>query len=166
MKAIFAIILLSLLSFTQGPGKPKVIFFLYEDCPITIYMTTYIREIKNLYNDKVEIDYVFPNAMSNYKSAMIFCEKYDIKGGNIIIDEDRSITKKYKATITPEVILISGGNQVIYQGRINDGYVSIGRRKNKVNKHDIKDAIEYLLNESNPKPIEDCPAPVGCYITQ
>jgi hypothetical protein len=128
-------------------------------------MTSHIKDLKSEYGNKIEIEYVFPNAMSNYKTATLFCEKYNIKGGNIILDKNKEYTKKYRATVTPEAVL-TYQDKIIYQGRINDGYASVGRRRGKVSQYDVKNAIEYLLNQSNPKPIQNCPEPVGCYITQ
>jgi hypothetical protein len=144
--------------------KPQVFIFLYEDCPISIYMTTYLKKIAQTYSDRIELNYVYPNALSNYKTIMTFQNKYGIENGKIILDEGQIYTKKLGATITPEAIIVLN-ETIIYKGRINDGYASFGKRRAKPTVHDLQNAILYSL-EKNRNQIKNWPAAVGCYITK
>jgi hypothetical protein len=144
--------------------KPQIFIFLYEDCPISIYMTPYIKKIAQTFDERIELNLIYPNALSNYKTIMEFQNKYGIPSGNIILDEEQKYTKKLGASITPEAFVLIK-DKIIYQGRINNGYASIGKRRTKPSIHDLENAIIYALGK-DVTPIKECPPAIGCYITQ
>lgn len=145
--------------------QPQVYLFLYEDCPITIYMTPHIKNLVEKYGQHIQFNYIYPNELSNYKTVVEFQKKYGLEGGTIEIDTDQSITKKLGANITPEAILVVNG-KIIYKGRINDGYAGLGKRRSKVMNHDLAMVINTVLEDKETAPSTYWPPAIGCYITK
>ena len=75
-----------------------------------------------------------------------------------------SITKKYNASVTPEVVLVDDSDNILYQGRINNSYAAPGRMRHGKVREDLEIAIQLLLQGKEiSKPWPD---PIGCYITK
>jgi hypothetical protein len=143
--------------------KPTVMVFIYEDCPISIYMTKDLASISETYKKDFHFKCIFPHALSNYKTASQFLNKYKLPNCELIIDTDQAITKKYGATITPEVVLINKNDELVYRGRINDGFADIGKKRNQPSDFTLRNVLQKIIqNEEIPKPWADAK---GCYIT-
>ncbi len=148
-------------SFAQ---KKQVLVFIYEDCPISIYMTKDLSEMFDIYKKDFDFKAVFPNALSNYKTASIFLEKYKLNGFELIIDEDQSLTNKYGATITPEAIVLNEQDEILFRGRINDGYFDIGKKKSKPSDFTLRKSLDKIFEDK--KVSEPWPIAKGCFITK
>jgi thiol-disulfide isomerase/thioredoxin len=161
---LFLAVIISITSMSFVPiKKPTVYIIVSEECPICIHMTLPLKNIHQKYKDKVNFKLIFPVALSNYKTMVLFQKKYGLENFEGIIDEDQSITKKLGATVTPEAIVENKNSKIIYRGRINDDYFSIGRLRKAANKSDLTEAIDAALSD---KSIElPWPKAIGCYIT-
>ncbi|MFT4536417.1 MAG: thiol-disulfide isomerase/thioredoxin [Saprospiraceae bacterium] len=165
LKLIFTVLLTaSFYSFGFGQDKLTVYIFMAEECPVCNYLGKTLKKLSTQYESEVNFVAVFPQRMSNIKSASIFKQKYDLKQFAIEIDHDRSITDKYNATITPEVVIVNSRDEVLYQGRINDSYAAPGRIRHGRVTQDLELALKRTLSHrAVPKP---WPLPIGCYITK
>ena len=141
-----------------------VYLFMAEECPICNYIAKTIRSASIEYKDEVSFIGVFPQQKSHYGSAGKFKKKYGLDLMKIEIDTDQRITKKFDATVTPEVVVTDVDGTILYQGRVNNSYASPGRMRHGKVKEDLLDAIELILSgRPVPKP---WPTPLGCYITR
>ncbi len=65
--------------------------------------------------------------------------------------------------MTPEVILYNNTkDEIIYQGRIDNKFYKLGRRRNVVTEHDLESAIKSTLN--NEAVEKSYAQPIGCFI--
>lgn len=138
--------------------------FMAEECPVCNYLGKTLNKLSTEYQDDVKFIAVFPQRMSNYKTASLFRKKYDLAFFDVEIDHDQSITKKYNATVTPEVVLVDQLDTILYQGRINNSYAAPGRMRHGKVTEDLEKAIIMAIDgKSVSKPWPD---PIGCYITR
>lgn len=150
------------LSFSQVK-KLEVYIAISEECPVCIYMTKPLKDLEEKYRENVRFTVVFPNALSHYKSIHYFKQKYGLQHFESILDENQSFVKKYTLSVTPEVIVFDTLHNLIYKGRINDGYYAPGKMKRSTISNDLDIALETWLSEK--KKLEKWPDAVGCYIT-
>ncbi len=155
------------LVFSTGYAQKKdinVFAFVAEDCPISIFMATTLKAMGDSYKDRINFYLVFPFATSDEQTARLFKEKNKLVDYIIKIDRDQSITKRYHASVTPEVIVTGLNEEILYKGRINDAYLQPGKRRHIYTGNDFVNALDKIANGiAVPKPWK--PA-VGCYITQ
>lgn len=142
--------------------KISVIYFLGQNCPITQNSTIEINHIYDKYNSN-ELNFVayFPNADSNIETIKEFKEKYKIQF-ECKLDTNQLITKKYKPTTLPEVIVLDSDNNKLYQGKIDDLYFDIGKRRNGKYKKILDNKLDSIINGLELK--EKYVMPIGCVI--
>ena len=149
--------------YSFGQKDWTVYVFMAEECPVCNYMGKSLKKLSQDYRDEVDFIGVFPQRMSNIKSASQFKQKYGLELLTIEIDHDRTITNQLNGKVTPEVVLVNKEGQIYYQGRYDNSYAAPGRMRHGKVKEDLRVAIKNVLNgQSLPKP---WPKPIGCYIT-
>ncbi len=138
--------------------------FLAEECPVCNYLGKTLQKLSTEYADDITFVAVFPQRRSNIKTASLFKRKYGLSLFTIEIDHDRTITNRYQAAVTPEVVLVNNQDEILYQGRINNSYAAPGRMRHGKVTEDLEVAIKKILTDHPvPKPWPD---PIGCYITK
>jgi peroxiredoxin len=141
--------------------KAKLYIFLLDDCNICQSYTLKINELYEQYSECVEFVGVFPNIASTPQEINDFKEKYSIKF-ELIEDFDKTLAKKLEASITPEVFLLNPLQEIIYQGRIDDEFVQVGKRRKHITSSDLKNALQ-AFQENLPIAVKKTQA-VGCFI--
>jgi len=136
--------------------------FLLDDCPICIQYTPTINELHETYGDLIAFVGYFPNFSSKKSKIESFRNKYDVSFP-LFTDYFKEQAKKYDAQVTPEVVLYNNTtDKVIYQGRIDNKFYKLGRRRNVVTEHNLKMAIVNTLN--NVLVEKAFVEPIGCFI--
>lgn len=129
---------------------------------ICLDYTTELNRLHEEYGDEVTFVGYFPNFSSKPEKIEAFKEKYKIFFP-LKTDYFKKMSSKYGATITPEVVVYNHTtNEKIYQGRIDNKFYKLGRRRKVVTKHELEDVLVRIRNK-NTTPVEHT-APVGCYI--
>lgn len=164
MKVIYTLLFLILT--TSNPLKAKdslsLYIFLLDDCPICIQYTPTINELYNQYGDHIAFVGYFPNFSSKPEKINKFKSTYNVEFP-LYTDYFKKQAKKFNAQVTPEVILFNNSkSETIYQGRIDNMFYKLGRRRKVVTSDDLKLAIIQTLNNENIQTayVE----PVGCFI--
>ena len=88
--------------------------------------------------------------------------EYGYRGIPAAIDGDRRIANRAKATVTPQAVVIDSNGEIRYRGRIDNFYAALGKPRQQVTVHDLRDALDALLTGrpvSNPET-----KALGCYI--
>ena len=143
--------------------KINVYAFVAEECPISIYMASALKDVAGNYGDKANFYLVFPFSTSTHEKAGAFKAENLLTAFTIKMDKAHRLTKKLGATVTPEVVITGASDTILYQGRINDAYAQPGKRKHIYTSNDLAAALENILNgREMPKPWKRA---VGCYIT-
>lgn len=135
------------------PEKPlQVIIFMAIDCPITQkYMSAFKALSEKYQSQQISVTGYFPAGLTK-KSEKEFRAEYQIPASiKLVDDKKRTVTSKYRATITPEVILIDKNQKVIYQGAFDNWFFELGRYRLEVTEDYLLDAIEAALKGEMPK---------------
>ncbi len=78
-------------------------------------------------------------------------------------DPEQRLVRFTGVQVTPEAAVFAVGGRMVYQGRIDDWYVSFGQARAAPTTHDLEAALTATL-EGKPVPTETTRA-VGCYIS-
>lgn len=159
----FIVIFLLFVPILKGQDY-SIYVFMGEDCVISRNYTAELRQIQQSYdNTMFQFIAVFPNAYSTDKTAQDFLHKYQLDY-TIQMDKAQLLRRQYGVQLTPEVVVCSATDKtIIYKGRINDLYVSLGRRRPKITEHNLRVVLDGL---SQGKSMDsEWKTAVGCYIT-
>ncbi|MEM9548254.1 MAG: hypothetical protein AAGA77_19890 [Bacteroidota bacterium] len=164
MKVFGTLLLCSILSFSslKAEDSLSLYVFLLDDCPICIQYTPTINQLYSEYGSRIGFAGYFPNFSSKKHKIETFQSKYSIQFP-LFTDYFKEKAKQFNAQVTPEVVLYNHDlEEVIYQGRIDNTFYKLGRRRNVVTEHDLKTAIEQTLK--NEPVLVRTTQPVGCFI--
>ncbi len=166
--SLLAASLIVLSSFVIPQKNPStketiVYIFLSETCPICQSYTLTLKELYKKYSNKnVKFVGVFPNYYADVDSIKLFKEKYSIPF-ELIIDKSAELTKRFSATITPEVFVENSEKQLLYSGRIDDSFYAIGKRRKVITSNDLDYALSVITNNEVIKSHKT--QAVGCIIS-
>ena len=141
---------------------PRAVFFVATDCPISNAYAPEIQQICQTYGTRgVSCLLVYENVDSD---ALVREHLREYRYANIpvVVDRDRRVAKLANASMTPQAVLIDRDGQLRYRGRIDNWYVTFGKRRQKATEHDFRDAIDAVL-ERRPVLKHETEA-LGCYI--
>ncbi len=142
----------------------RILFFLLEDCKITQAYIPTINELYSSYaNDSIHFHGYFPSPSSNNESVNIFCKKYKLSF-DTEMDPNQIKAQDYEIDVLPQVVVINPLNQVIYQGRIDNLFERIGKRRPRASSHELQDCLEKIKNAQPVIPQKT--KAVGCALTR
>lgn len=145
------------------PDSVTVYLFFRIDCKICEY---YTRDLEKLYeqykDDNISFVAVFPNFMDKPPAIERYCNKFGLPFGTKT-DYSKRLTKKFKATVTPEVVVYNETKEtILYQGRIDNTYFKLGRKRSVTTSSELATVLE---NQKKGERIEVAFAQaVGCFI--
>lgn len=152
---------------TQGQtlalsGRPAtVLVFVTTTCPIARSMQPVLKRLHQTYAPKnVQFISVHVDPTLTKSQIQTYVKDFELPWPQTV-DKSHRLVNLYKATITPEAVLLDKSAQVVYQGRINNSYPEIGVKKDPTT-HDLQDALAATLAG---KPVKNPKTkPVGCII--
>jgi len=166
----FYIILFLLFHFSSLSAKPttdtiSVYIFLHEECVISQYYTLPLKELHTQYaNDSIQFIGLFPNFSSKKKNIQAFKEKYQIPF-SLKTDYFKTKTKLLNATVTPEVVIYNENKKtILYQGRVDNTYFRVGKKRTITTSSELMDALEAIVHHQ-PIKISKTKA-IGCFINR
>lgn len=149
----------------QADGQAVVLVFVASDCPISNrYLPQLVRLRKSLAGQGVAFWFVYPNLTESIAGIRAHQAGYGASG-EVLRDDDRALARLTGAKVTPEAsVLVRRGEElrVMYTGRIDDRYLSIGSERPQATRHELEAAIEAVL-AGRPVSAPGGP-PVGCGI--
>lgn len=141
--------------------KLEAIVFVAPQCPISEAILLNLNEISEEYDTgKLKIKLVIPGELYSRAEIDSFVAVNKIKH-EILVDSQAVLVKKYNASITPEVFLISA-DKIIYSGAIDDRALDNEIIRQSAKHHYLRDAIQQTFNAEEVK-VKKTKA-VGCYI--
>ncbi|MDP3979941.1 MAG: thioredoxin family protein [Chlamydiota bacterium] len=154
---------------TYGPQdfndkKLLVIVFTCNHCPYAVASWPTLIALQKIYaNDGVQFIAINPNDAINYPEDSFENMKIIQKKTGInfpyLYDKTQAVAKAYQAQCTPDIYVFDASRKLKYHGRINDNW----QAPQKVTREDLKDAINALLQGSDPSSTEQLPS-MGCSI--
>ena len=82
--------------------------------------------------------------------------------GGVLRDPQQDLVKLAKATVTPEAAVFDRDERLLYHGRIDDRFVSLGLERPAPTTHDLEDAISAILGGRRVSPASA--QAVGCFL--
>lgn len=160
LKLLSVFFLLGISGFSQEKAKYSVSYFLSSTCKICQFYSIEMREIYRDYH-KLGFDFVglFPGKLESDSSLQSFKELYQIPF-DLKLDSEKHV--KWNATITPEVFVTDSAGEILYHGRIDDAYFSLGKRRARVKNRELRNVLD-SLTQGLAVPASHVPA-VGCII--
>lgn len=163
--AKWIIVALTLLMAAQADGKDSisVIFFLLDDCVICRDYAPQVNALYDTYGEEMTFVGYFPNFSSKTEKIDAYRNTFGVQF-DLKTDYFKTQALKYGAEILPEVVVYNhSADSTIYQGRIDNTFERIGRRRKVTTKHELKEVLKALHNKT-PYTGPQKTSPVGCYI--
>ncbi|MEZ4934970.1 MAG: hypothetical protein R2788_22925 [Saprospiraceae bacterium] len=138
--------------------------FLGEECIISQQYTVLIKRLYQEYaSEDLAFKGLFPNPSSSLEKITQFNEKYELPF-ELAIDHLQRKMGFFKVKVTPEVVVFDEKKKVvIYQGRLDNTFVRVGKRRTITTTSELEDVLKELKNGRS-VPFYKTVA-VGCYIT-
>jgi hypothetical protein len=143
-------------------GKYTSLIFVRTDCPVSNQYAPEIKRICAEYGPRgMQCLLVYADAHDSVEAIHQHRADFGYRLA-AIRDPAHSLVARAGATITPEVAVFTPGAQLAYSGRIDNLYNELGRPRQQVTEHDLRDALDDLIaGRTVRKP--RTPA-TGCYI--
>lgn len=146
----------------EANHRPTVLIFISHDCPICNAYAPEMERIRSKYAKTVSFNLVYSEGRLTAQAATSHAKEFSLSGFKLFLDPRSKAADACGATITPQAVLFDSTGKVQYSGRIDDKYYALGQQKPQAEIHDLRDAIDDVLNHrkaKNPHTI-----PIGCYI--
>ena len=144
-------------------GKASVLFFIANDCPISNSYAPEIQRICAEYSPKqVSCNLVYVDPDLTPADVRKHLKEFRYSGVPAILDPAHKLVQATGATVTPEAAVIGPAGQVLYRGRIDNVYASLGKRRPAATEYDLRNALDEALNgKTVSTPVTKA---IGCYI--
>jgi thiol-disulfide isomerase/thioredoxin len=143
-------------------SKVTVLVFVRRDCPVSSRYAPSIQQISKHYADRADFWLVYPDKTDSPQAIRKYLQDY---GYHLpaLRDPGHVLVKLGHAQITPEVAVFDREGQLVYDGRIDDWFVELGRARPAPTTHELEDALRAALAG---KPVAKSEVRgVGCYIS-
>jgi peroxiredoxin len=140
-----------------------VLVFVSTDCPIS---NRYAPELERLYQEYsprgTAFFVVYPDPALDGGAARRHAADYGLSFP-ALLDREHRMVAHAGVEVTPEAAVLGADGGVLYRGRIDDRWVDFGTRRPRATRHDLRDAIDAIL-DGQPPP-EAGGRAIGCYIS-
>jgi hypothetical protein len=144
-------------------GHLEALFFVTNDCPVSNYYAHEIRRICEDYAQRgLGCALVYSDPSLTDEQARKHAGEYGHGAYPKIVDRAHALVKATGAAITPTAVLIKPDQSIAYRGRIDNFYAGLGKPRQVVTEHDLRDAVEAVI--AGRPVVKQETSPVGCYI--
>lgn len=146
----------------EAKEKATVVIFITTDCPIANSFAPEINRLHLAYashNVRLTLIHVDPGLSND--AAKQHAADYALTPP-IAIDHKHALIKAVDAKVTPEAFVYDAEGKLRYRGRINNLYAALGKRRATVTVHDLRDAIEAVINNREVTTVKT--EALGCFI--
>jgi peroxiredoxin len=144
--------------------KVVVLVFLGAECPIS---QRYLPKLNRLAADHktnaVEFYGVVAERKMTRAKAAAFAKEYSIQFP-VLFDDKLALARWLRPTHVPEAFVLKPDGDIVYRGRIDDWYESIGKARAVIQHHELRDGIAAVLAGRTPQRL--FARPVGCYFEE
>jgi hypothetical protein len=127
-------------------GAANVLIFVAADCPISNGYAPEIQRICHDYRAKgIACSLVYEDMSIDAAQVRAHRDAYGYKDIAAVIDVDRAIARRAKASVTSQAVIVGHDGIVKYRGRIDNQYAALGKPRRVVTVHDVRDALDAVL---------------------
>jgi peroxiredoxin len=129
----------------EKENKLTVLMFISTQCPVSNGYNDRMEHLYETYHEKgVAIVGINANKAEDVAAIAEHAKEHGFRFP-VLKDDQNKIADLYAAQVTPETFVISSTGKLLYHGRIDDS-----RRLEKVQSHDLADALDKLLAGKTP----------------
>jgi hypothetical protein len=143
-------------------GKVVVLVFVRRDCPVSSRYAPVIQAISKKYSGTANFWLVFPDKVESPAAIRQYLQDYGYRLP-ALRDPAHELVRASGVQITPEVAVFNRKHHLVYDGRIDDWYVDLGRSRAAATTHELEEAIRAAA-DGNPVARSEVRG-VGCYIS-
>lgn len=160
LRTFFIFFLLSNAIKGQPIGVPQtMVVFMATACPICQYYTPLLKQISQQ-SGFHSSNFLLAFTTGDSVQIAQFERKYQTGWRTIGGLEAQKLAQLYQASVTPELIVLSQNEQVIYRGRLSNAYVAPGRKRIRTSLSEI-DTLYQAYTLQKPIGLPAQPA-IGC----
>lgn len=149
--------------FLAGENASAIVFlFSSVDCPVSNRYAPVVQRLHATFASQgVAFWLIYPNpsetagAIREHLKAF----RYPV---HALRDPKHELVKQTHVSVTPEAAVFARDRSLVYHGRIDNRYVSIGIERPSATRHDLLEALTATL--SGGRVLEAETQPVGCFI--
>lgn len=151
----------------EPAGAASLIIFVATDCPVSNSYAPEIQRVCREYGPRglscflIYEDVETPGAPLD-AAVRKHMREYAYSGIPAAVDRSRVIAKRANASVTPQAVVIDRAGEIRYRGRIDNFYAALGKPRQRVTEHDLRNALDAVLS-GRAVPGRETEA-VGCYI--
>ncbi len=145
-----------------GTNRAVVLLFVADDCPVC---NAYAPEIGRIYARYAPQNVQFYLVNTDTGASPDAVRRHAAQFHApclVLLDGGRALAKRLGASVTPQAFVLSPAGTVLYQGRIDDKYVDLGKSRYQASRHDLREALDAVLS-GKPVPHPQTHA-VGCFL--
>jgi len=144
----------------RAERQPVALVFVSVECPVS---NRYVTKLGELAGQAARQDVAFYGVLSDPRLTVAqiktWVDEYSV-GFPLLVDGSGDLARRLEPTHVPEAFVISEDDELLYRGRIDDGFVAIGRPRAQTTRHDLAEAIAAATGPG--KVAEPRTEPVGC----
>ena len=146
---------------STGKVQPAVLVFLDTACPVA---TRYVPTLNALHAEAeargVALYGVLSNPAITWQASADFVEDFGI-AFPVILDSAGDLALRLGPRVMSESFVVSTADRMVYRGRIDDRFATVGRLRTRIASHDLRTVIEALADGGEPESYET--EAVGCF---
>ena len=151
--------------FGANPATKMIVFvFLGPECPIS---QRYVPELNRIAAQRDTNSVEFYGVVSGHSTPRAevnsFIHEYRI-AFPVLVDDRLELANWLRPTHVPEAYVLKADGDLMYHGRIDDGYEAVGRQRTVVQHRELRDAMAAVLSGRTPPRM--FAQPVGCYFEE
>lgn len=140
----------------------NVFIFLSPECPLCENYSATLKQLRTEFEeDRVAFVGIFSGEWYSREEITAFLARYQ-PPVTPVLDPGYQLQQLFSATVTPEVVVTNQEGRILYQGKIDNWIVSLGKKRTVVNQYYLRDALRSLLNGLPPEIAKT--EPIGCFI--
>jgi hypothetical protein len=149
--------------FKAAENSAAIVFlFTSVDCPISNRYAPIVKRLNTTFAPQGTTFWlVYPNAAERPSAIREHVKAFDYPV-HVLRDPKHTLVRLVQATVTPEAAVYDRGRTLVYHGRIDNRYVSLGVERPAATEHDLENVLTALA-AGRPSPRSAAPA-VGCFI--
>ena len=147
---------------TPAGTKATVFLFVSVECPISNRYAPAVRRLHEKYAAQgIQFSLVYPNPVEPVAAIRRHLTDYSYPM-RALRDPQHELVKIAGATITPEAAVFDPRGWLLYHGRIDDRYVSLGLERPVATRHDLDEVLTDIVSGRTPR--QSVTQAVGCFI--
>jgi hypothetical protein len=126
-------------------GIANVLVFVASDCPISNGYAPEIQRICRAHEqDGVNCTLIYEDPQISRDAVTAHMRDFRYSGMRGAIDTGSELARQLHIDVTPSVAIVNHAGDVVYRGRIDNKYETIGRQRRVVSEHDLLLALDAI----------------------